>query len=209
MENTLRILSTLTWILSYSCVLLNITFFTVLYIRYKVKMELSFNVILCNLLLITIIIMVSTSADIDQHTLLCIIMNSVSTLFLSIPYFLYTVKNLEKRYYILLLVLFVMVVVSQNIILQQQRYFLFGPLYGVGYTIFLLPIFIKKTNENKGGILHKQFNKMGRDCFLITLGFFIPIILLYKLYNLPYILNIFIGIFLIAYQLPGLLYCKI
>jgi len=49
---------------------------------------------------------------------------------------------------------------------------------------------------------------MSRNCFLITLGFFIPMILLYKLYYLPYILNIFVGVFLIAYQLPGLLYCK-
>jgi DNA-binding CsgD family transcriptional regulator len=205
----LNIINTLIWIIAYTSILVNIVFFSMLYMKYKLKIELAFTIMTGNILLITIAAMVLHKEIINPNSMLLIIMNSAATLFLTIPLCLYTIRNMEKRNYIILSTVFIITVVLQNIIIKYQLYFLIGIVYAIGYFIVLFPLFRKKNDENNKNVINKQFNKMFMRCFFIFLGFFMPLIIIaIKLYDIPFLISIYFGVFLTAYQLPSLLYCK-
>ena len=202
--NTLNLLS---WILAYSFSLVQVTLFVAIYFRHKNKIELHYLIVLSNIFLITIVIMILIIFGISNFHM--ILLNILLSLYITVPLYAYSLFGVNQKYYKLIPILVATEAIIENILIMHG---IFGVIYIsriVFYFLLLIPVFVNRKKVFPKDTLEWKIKSMSTKTAVILIAFllmFIPSSLF--LFDMPYASSLFWALFTLAYQIPGLLYCK-
>jgi DNA-binding CsgD family transcriptional regulator/uncharacterized membrane protein YwzB len=172
-------------------------------------MELRFLYILGNVLIITGIIMVLNQTVTDGKVFNLILANSLLSLFITVPYFVYKSNAIAKKYYFVIPATILIAAFIYNFFILIDYAAIAFSVAAVFFIILFFPLFLKKTAAFIKNSYSKNLERTGIIMFSIVLFFTLTAFLLNKLaVGMPYLFSIYFALFTMAYQIPGLLYCK-
>jgi DNA-binding CsgD family transcriptional regulator len=153
--------------------------------------------------------MVLIQADKWEKIFNVILANSLLSLFVTVPCYVYKSKNLGKKCYLLIPIIFLIAALLYNyLILIGYAGLAFSTMF-IFYVILFVPVLLKKVDNDKRNDNDKKMDKAGIITFCIVLFFSFMTFPLYKFFSkAAYLLPVYFGLFYIVYQVPGLLYCK-
>jgi DNA-binding CsgD family transcriptional regulator len=205
----MKLLNILLWLAAYSGSLLQIILFSVVYYKHRNKTELQFLYVLSNVLVITGIIMVLNQTVYYGKVFNLILGNCLLSFLVTVPYFVYKVNAVVKKYYFVIPASILIAAFVCNFLILINYVVPAFSVAPVFLIILFIPVFLKKTNavvENKDG---KTLEKTGIAMFSITLFFTLTAFPLNQFaVKIPYLLSCHFAVFTIVYQIPGFLYCR-
>ena len=205
----MKVFNIVLWFIVYSIGFLNIFLWAVMYHKFRNKTELSFLILLSNILLVTFLIMVLVNAIEDNRLIMMIIVNGISSFFITVPYHIYKSNNVQKIYYLFIPIVFITAVLTHNILIITNRLLFLGLTTMMFFAIPLFPLFRQKHGGRKKESPEYKIIKMGMADFFIALFFnFFFVLAYFSFRNMRYFFSLYFGIFLIVYHIPGLWYCK-
>jgi DNA-binding CsgD family transcriptional regulator len=198
------------WIIAYSVCFFNIIFWGALYVKYKNKIELFFLLVLCNVLVVTIIAMISVSVAGRSRIFTTILMNSGATFLVTVPLFVYKVTELKKTFYWFIPMAFITAFVLCNMLIHYNKViFISLPVIGL-FTLLFIPVFRKKGKPEKNSFEY-TLARMGIITFCIVSVLSVVSVLVFSAVRGEsgyYVFPLYWAFFVIAYQVPSLAYCK-
>jgi len=202
-----NILSFLLWILAYSFCLVHITLFSINYYRDKNKTELYYLIVLLNMFLITVIIMLSIIFQKSNFHI--ILLNCLLSLYVTLPLYIYNLFGVNKKFYKYIFALVITEAVIENILMFHSIYNIVYITRIVFYFLLLLPVFLTKKKKYEKGTLEKNIQNMTVKTAFIVISF-MALLVPFSLFPFerPHVSSLFWAAFTLAYQIPGLLYCK-
>jgi len=194
------------WIFVYSICLIHIALFAVIYSKHRHKIELFYLIVLVNMFLLSVIIMLSLVLDIKN--IIPIIVNGILLLYITIPLCGYYLFGVNKKYYVLIPALIIIEAVIENILMIND---IFTYLYLsriVFYILFLLPILAgaKENEKNSLKLITQSITRKTVIAFLAFMIAFIPFSA--YLFEVSYVSSLWWTVCTLAFQIPGLIYCK-
>jgi len=197
----------LLWIFVYSFCLVHITLFAVIYLKHKNKTELSYLVVLANMFLVTIMVMLLIMFD--ANNFYHILLNCLLSLYVTVPLYVYNLFGVNKKHYKLIPILVATEAVIENVLMVHGIY---GGIFAsriVFYVLLLVPVFVnKKTKPKKGSLEWNIRNMTAKTAVMLVAFIIIHIPFSLFIFEIPYVSSLFWATFTLAYQIPGLLYCK-
>ena len=202
--NTLNLLL---WILTYSLSLVHITLFAAIYFKHKNRTELHYLIVLLNMLLVTVAIMIWVIFDISNFH--AILLNLLLSLYITVPLYVYNLFGVSQKHYKLIPILVATGAIIENFLIAH------GVFYGiyvsriVFYFLLLIPVLAGRKKVFPKDTLEWKIKSMSTKTAVILIAFllmFVPSSLF--LFDIPYASSLFWALFALAYQIPGLLYCK-
>lgn len=204
------IVNLLFWIIAYSICFLNIILWGALYVKYKNKIELFFLFILCNVLMVTIVAMVSVTVADNSRIFSSILMNSGATFLVTVPLFVYKATSLKKIFYWLIPLAFITALVLCNILIHYNKTVFTGlPIIGL-YALLFAPVFRKKEKFERNSFGY-TLARMGIATFCIVSVLSVASGFIFSAArgeSRRYISSFYWTFFVMVYQIPSLVYCK-
>ncbi|MDR3160717.1 MAG: helix-turn-helix transcriptional regulator [Spirochaetaceae bacterium] len=197
------------WITAYSVCFLNIILWAALYIKYRNKIELFFLFVLCNVLLVTIVAMISASAAGNTRIFSSLLMNSVITFLITVPFYVYKAADIKKVFYWIIPIAFITALVLCNVFAQYNKTVCTGVLMGL-FVLLFIPVFRKKANLEKNSLGY-ALRRMGIATFCIFGVLTAASALLFSAARGEsgrYAASLYWAFFVMAYQVPSLIYGK-
>ena len=194
------------WIFIYGFCLTHITLFSVIYVKYKNKIELYYLIVLINIFLLAVIIMLSLVFNIQN--IIPVIVNGILSLYITIPLWGYNLFGVDRKYFKFIPILVTAEVVIENILLANNLFIILFISRIVFYCLLTIPIFIKKESKYGKNTLERKMQTVTK----ITVTFFIVFMALLipfspMIFEISYISSIFWAVFTLSYQIPGMFYC--
>jgi DNA-binding CsgD family transcriptional regulator len=153
--------------------------------------------------------MVLVNAMEDTRMVIAIIINSVSSFFITVPYHIYKASNIQKFYYLFIPVVFAAAVLTHNILIITNHFPFFGLTSMAFFMMLLFPLFRQKERVREKKSLDYKIKKLGWATFCIASFFgLFALPARFLLGNPRYFFSMYFGIFLIVYHIPGLWYCR-
>jgi DNA-binding CsgD family transcriptional regulator len=153
--------------------------------------------------------MVLVNAIEDNHLIMMIIMNSILSFFITVPYHIYKSHNIQKSSYFFIPVVFVVAMLVHNILIITNHLSFLGLTTMMFFMVLLFPAFKQKGCGWEKESPEYKIISMGTANFFIALFFSLLAVPAYVLLReRGYFFSIYFGIFLIVYHIPGLWYCK-
>jgi DNA-binding CsgD family transcriptional regulator len=205
----MKLLNVFLWLAAYSGCLFHIFLFSVVYYRYRNKTELRFLYVLGNLLVITGIIMALHQTVDYAKTYNLILANSLLSFFVTVPLFVYKANAIEKKYYFLIPAVILAAAFVYNFLILSDYTALAYPIPAVFFIILFIPLFLKKPRADGENRDAQNLQRTGVIMFFIVLCFTLAAFPAAKAAaGIPYLFSGYFAVFTLAYQIPGLLYCK-
>jgi DNA-binding CsgD family transcriptional regulator len=181
-----------------------------LYASYKNKIELFFSFILCNVLVVIIIAMISVTAAGNVRIFTSILINSVTTFLITVPFFVYKATDLKKIFYWTIPIAFITGLVLCNVFIYYNKT-MFTNLSIMGlFTLLFIPVFRKKEKLEKNSFGY-TLARMGITTFGIVGVLTVASIFIFSVARGEsgrYVSSFYWAFFVMAYQVPSLVYCK-
>jgi len=200
-------LNLLLWIFVYSFGLVHITLFTVIYFKHKNKTELHYLVVLANMFIITIIVMLLVIFGTTNFYR--VLLNILLSLYITVPLYIYNLFGVSKKHYKLIPILVTTEAIIENILMAHGLY---GGIFAsrtIFYVLLLLPVFVnKKTKPKKGSLEWNIRNMTAKTAVILAASIIMHIPFSLFIFEAAYVSSLFWAAFTLAYQIPGLLYCK-
>jgi DNA-binding CsgD family transcriptional regulator len=135
--------------------------------------------------------------------------NAILTVYITIPLWGYHLFDIDRRYFKYIPILVGIEAVIDNILLVHDHLVILYILRVVFYILLATPVFIpKKTKYEKDSAEGKmqRVTKITAVVFIIFMASLIP--LSFRIFEISNWASLFWGVFTVAYQIPGLVYCK-
>jgi DNA-binding CsgD family transcriptional regulator len=117
--------------------------------------------------------------------------------------------GVNKKHYKLIPILVATEAVLENALMVHGIY---GGIFAsriVFYVLLLVPVFVnKKTKPKKGSLEWNIRNMTAKTAVMLVAFIIIHIPFSLFIFEIPYVSSLFWAAFTLAYQIPGLLYCK-
>jgi DNA-binding CsgD family transcriptional regulator len=144
-----------------------------------------------------------------RNNVIPVFVNSVLSLYITIPLFSYILFDVDKKFYKNIPILVVADAVVGNILL---KYNYFGILYMLKiffYILLTIPPILKRRIKYEKNSLEWTMQKITK----ITIVIFVPFTILLipfssMIFEVSYVSSLFWAAFTLFYQVPGLVYCK-
>lgn len=193
-------------ILVYSICLVHITLFAGIYIKHKNKIELFYLIVLANIFLLAVVVMLSFIFSMNY--VIPILVNSIFSLYITVPLFSYILFDVDKKYYKNIPILVIAEAIIDNILLAHN---ILGVLYIlkiIFYILLTMPVFINKKECEKDS-LEWSMQKATKITIVIFIPFTILLIPFSSLiFKISYVSSLFWAFCTLFYQVPGMVYCK-
>jgi hypothetical protein len=205
----MKLLSILLWLAAYSGCLFHIVLFSVIYYRYKHKTELRFLSILINIFIITRLIMAMSQTMNREDVFNLILGNCLLSFYVTVPYFVYTMNAIARKYYALIPVVMLAAAFVYNVCIFTRHAAIAFSTTSVFFVILFIPVFPRSPKASAEKHDGEGLGKAESAMFAIALCFAVTAFLLHLFAaTMPYVLSNCFALFSLAYQVPGLLYCK-
>jgi len=192
----------------YSICLVHITLFAGIYIKHKNKIELYYLIVLSNIFLFAVVVMLAFIFSIRINYVIPILVNSLLSLYVTVPLYLYILFNVDKKYYKYIPILVVIDAIIDNILLAHN---ILGVLYILKIVfciLLIMPIFLSKVKYEKNS-LEWNMQKVTKITIVVFIIFAISLIPFSSLiFKMSYLSSLAWAVSALFFQIPGLAYCK-
>jgi DNA-binding CsgD family transcriptional regulator len=157
--------------------------------------------------LLAVIITISLVFRVDNF--IPVVLNVVLSLYITIPLWGYYLFDIDKKYFKNIPILVVAESVIDNILLAHNVLVILFVSRIVFYILLAVPIFIPKKNKYEKDSIEGRTQKATKItvvAFIIFMASLIPLSLL--MFEISYAASVFCGVFVLSYQIPGMVYCK-
>jgi DNA-binding CsgD family transcriptional regulator len=194
-------------IAAYSLCLVHITLFIVIYIKHKNKIELYYLIVLSNIFLLAVVVMLAFITN--RSNVIPILVNSVFSLYVTIPLFSYILFEADKKWFKLIPVLVIAEAIIDNLLIKLNH---LGVLYALKiffYIVLTLPALLTKKNTYEKNSLEWNMQKITKIIIITFVPFTILLIPFSSMiFEKSYLSTLFWVVCALFFQIPGFVYCK-
>jgi DNA-binding CsgD family transcriptional regulator len=205
----MKIFHIILWIAAYSLCLFHIMVWRASRRQARLKVESRFLAILINVVVVTGLIMVFSRTAGSEKRFTLLLGNCLLSFFITVPRFVYAVHGASKTYYLLVPAALIAAALVYNVCILAGRDVIAFSAAPVFFALLFMPVFLKKPaaapkKRDTGGL-----GATGAAMVIVALCFAAAAPALRRFAgSVPYAQSACFALFTLAYQVPGLLYCK-
>jgi DNA-binding CsgD family transcriptional regulator len=145
----------------------------------------------------------------SRDNVIPVYINSLFSLYITVPLYSYFLFDVDKKYYKNIPVLVILEAIIENILLAYNVIDILYISKIVFYILLTVPIFIPHKTKYEKGSSEWDMQKATKIIIVIFVPFAISCIPFSAVFfEVSYASSLFLAFFTVMYQIPGLVYCK-